>query len=538
MFRLLVVDDEEIITEALYDVFRGLMPEQLDVCKAYSGEEALEKMEETRIDIVLTDISMPGLNGLQLVERILDFWPDCRVVFLTGHSNFEFVYQAIQLDQVRYILKAEGYEKVTETVTEVINEMKQDQLDKRLKEQTEEQRIAYEGVLQSDFLNGLLEKSKEVCHPSTSFKKEFLQLNIPLDPLDSVYLILTRIDRVPSNTYTKKQHLLSSVRAIWNHHLETRIQSLGIIDRYGDIVWFIQPLQDDMFTLDTPLEEVLELIQEECLKSLGLSLQFSISASFIEWENVSEKYEKLRQTQQLKLKNGISIIKREQADTGLKGNAVSNQKMDILMAHLEAGRKENFFAEFHEILQAIDQRNYQQVVDTYYLLALVLHSYLTLNGWHNRMIEQKNLFRIDQHPSTNDGFQYLEKIARDIFQMKSMDNRDRAAKIIDRVSSYIETHLSEDLSLARLAEIHYFNPSYLSHLFKREKGINLSEYIDTCRIRKAKELLQNPELKVREVSLQVGYHTAHSFTRFFKKITAMTPKEYRESLPVRYKRHE
>lgn len=74
----------------------------------------------------------------------------------------------------------------------------------------------------------------------------------------------------------------------------------------------------------------------------------------------------------------------------------------------------------------------------------------------------------------------------------------------------------------RLAELHHFNPSYLSRLFKQEKGTNLSEFIDDCRIRRAKELLQNTDLMIREIAIRVGYEAAHSFTRLFKKLTGMT----------------
>src|SRR5690625_154776 len=102
--------------------------------------------------------------------------------------------------------------------------------------------------------------------------------------------------------------------------------------------------------------------------------------------------------------------------------------------------------------------------------------------------------------------------------------------MIDRISHYIEHHLNEVLSLVRLAEMYYFNPSYLSHLFKQEKGINLSEFIDQARTKRAKKLLLDPDLKIREISEQLNYHSAHSFTRFIKKMTGLTPKEYRDSL--------
>ncbi|UOK60932.1 AraC family transcriptional regulator [Paenibacillus sp. OVF10] len=132
-----------------------------------------------------------------------------------------------------------------------------------------------------------------------------------------------------------------------------------------------------------------------------------------------------------------------------------------------------------------------------------------------------------------DAVQFLYRAADELVRYKRSNEQERANVVIHSLCSYVKENLEKDLSLVRLAELHHFNPSYLSRFFKQEMGINVSEFIDDCRIRKAKELLQNTNLMVREVALQVGYEAAHSFTRLFKKITGMTPQEYRESLLVR-----
>lgn len=94
---------------------------------------------------------------------------------------------------------------------------------------------------------------------------------------------------------------------------------------------------------------------------------------------------------------------------------------------------------------------------------------------------------------------------------------------------YINDHLEEDLSLVRLSKRFHFNPSYLSRLFKQECGVNLSAYIEDARVRRAKELLAKEEFKVLEIGCRVGYESPHSFTRFFKKVTGVSPQEYREA---------
>lgn len=535
MYRLLIVDDEELITDGLYDVFSRLMPDDLDVYKAYSGKEALEWMTRTRIDIILTDISMPGLSGLELIEEVQELWPHCKVVFLTGYDNFDYIYQAIQMNNVKYLLKTEGYDKVIDTVKEIVNELDNAPGESKLFQLSEEEKYAYELMAQSDFMRHVLQKSKTVCSDLEGLTKEFEHLNIPLDSEEDVYLVMGSLDYPKEKTYTERSHILYYIRSKWDRHFSNQIKSISIVDRYGGLVWFVQADQGKQPRPDRLadfFEGALELIQEDCLKTLNLTVQFTISNGLTNWQSLSNKYVYLRQLQQLKLDtNYPSIIKEKNHDKDQSIEGLNpTPKMDILTAHLSANRKDEFFAEFADLTDSLEQASYHQVTETYFSIALVLYVNISQKNLQNRIPNFDKLLKIDRHESFRSSLKYLEQVANQLFELKQTNDQDRASKVIDRVSQYIQHHLHEDLSLVRLAEIHYFNPSYLSHLFKQEKGINLSEYIDRYRIRQAKKYLKDPDLKVRDVSERVGYHSAHSFTRFFKKMTGSTPKEYRESL--------
>jgi two-component system response regulator YesN len=201
-------------------------------------------------------------------------------------------------------------------------------------------------------------------------------------------------------------------------------------------------------------------------------------------------------------------------------------------AHLESGRDADFLRELKQLEDAVlsSSGNVELAAQAYYSVALVLLAGMKRMGPQARVGERERLLRLDAHASIKEAFRFLEQTAEELFRFKRMDDRDKTSHVIDRICQYIEDHLGEDVSLVHLAEVHYFNPSYLSRLFKQERGINLSEYIDKCRIRRSKELLKGADLKIREVALLVGYDAAHSFTRFFKKATGLTPQEYRDSL--------
>ncbi|UUZ80342.1 response regulator [Paenibacillus sp. P26] len=155
MIRLLIVDDEEIITEGLFEVLKQLNL-GLDLYKAYSGEEALDLMNRTRVDIVLSDIRMPGMDGLELMNNIRSRWPHCKIVFLTGYNDFDYVYQAIQTPGVSYLLKSEGYDKIIKTVTGAITELENSLKFHDLVKQSREKLTTLETLAQGNYFRYLL----------------------------------------------------------------------------------------------------------------------------------------------------------------------------------------------------------------------------------------------------------------------------------------------------------------------------------------------------------------------------------------------
>lgn len=543
MYRLLIVDDEEIITDGLYEAFYKWMPDKLDVCRAYSGKEALDWMSRTRIDIVLTDIRMPGMSGLELSEQIRKLWPRCRVVFLTGYSEFDYAYKAIQMPNVRYLLKTEGYDKVMETVMEVIQDLQRDGQMGETLQKLREQSETLVHLEQWEFLRQLAVDSSLIESHAEWVAEDLDKLDIPLNPGQPVLLTLGRISSISGKAYSEIREAFKAVQLIWNSFMGDQIRSAAMLDLYGDMLWLLQSGAHEAAAeknLLLYLEGTLELIQEACLLSLGLSVSFTISGgSACEWKAITPQYDRLRQLQQLKIGDGISMILKDNAEPPEvqrdKADAVPEGKAESMEAHLEAGREAEFLRELQQMEQAVlnGNGNVETAAQAYYSVALVLFSAVKRIGMQAQIGEREKLLRLDGHVSMKAAFLYLRQTAEDFFRFKRMDDRDKTSHVIDRLCRYIEDHLGDDVSLVHLAELHYFNPSYLSRLFKQERGINLSEYIDKCRIRRSKELLKDADLKIREVALLVGYDAAHSFTRFFKKATGLTPQEYRDSL-VKY----
>ncbi|ULL16512.1 response regulator [Paenibacillus sp. H1-7] len=537
MIRMLIVDDEEIITDGLFDVFSQLSL-NLDLYKAYSGEEALDLLNTTRVDIVLSDIRMPGMDGLDLMRNIRSNWLHCKIIFLTGYNDFDYVYQAIQTPGVTYLLKSEEYDKIIKEVTDAIHELENSLKFHNLVQQSREQLTTLETLAQGNYFRYLLQGTRA----PEELKVDFCKLGIMLDPALPILVAVGDLQRSNMHrSFAESQEAALAVKFLAESFLAERTDSLGIIDQFGRLVWLVQPkptcgkeMEEAYARTVKFLEGQFELIQQACHDSIGITFAVTLCTDSCEWKGLSEMYDRIRSQQYRRAGDGaqmVHTINIEAIETAASSRTLKD-KAELLAIHLEGGNREGFFYLFSELTEtAFDERGNVGpfALELYFTIALLLLSYINRWELHDK-IGTTGLMQRDRHASWQDSFAFLNQIAESLFDLRLSVERNRAAAVIGKVRSFIEEHLGEDLTLVRLASVTHFNPSYLSRLFKQESGVNLSEYIDEARIDKAKYLLKKDELKIAEVGAQVGYETPHSFTRFFKKSTGVTPMEYRETV--------
>ena len=413
MFRLLIVDDEQDITDGLYELFRDFDLCELDVCKAYSGREALAWIRRTKFDIVLTDIRMPDFTGLQLMEAIREQWPKCRIIFLTGHHEFEYVYSAIKYDGVRYLLKMESHEvivkEVETAVQHLIKDREIDDLLTRIHQYPEKGLTHIQEQFVLEWLHGNLTPSEDL---DLRFKELGIAMNIGRP-------ILPVVCNIASNeleaAYPEKLRLIHSIQLVFHKYLSEALDTICFEYEPMKLICLAQPAARKEQEWPEPdrlllyINEYLETIQDVCRQSLHVILSFALDAVCANGAAVPEQF-----------------------------------------AHL---------------------------------------------------CRSGNL-------NANDG---------------------KAAPAIMTVQDYIDEHISEDLSLVKLAEMVHMNPSYLSRLFKKATGKNLLGYINDKRIDQAKTWLEEDQYKIFEIAEKLGFATAPYFTRFFKKKMKVSPQEYRES---------
>jgi two-component system response regulator YesN len=553
MYRILIIDDEPIIVNGIFEMLNELTELKLDVCRAYSAIEGLEWLNRTKIDIVLTDISMPGMSGLELQARIVRQWPRCRVIFLTGFTQFNYIQSAMRGGGVDYILKTEGDEKIIEVIKHAIADMKNEFYNTEFIIQAKEQMKMAIPAIQKDFLLSLL--SGEI--PAARINSQrFKEMQLTLSHNEPTAMVVGRVDHWPESiSFSDKALLLYSIQNIASEYL-TQTNMIQISVEHSRFVWFYQPLPNELTALKeqaSPREQnirfvqgTLETIQQTCKGLLKLPVSFSSSSTAVHWDQVAGLYHKLLglMNRGLGLGQEMLLMTQKELSEGASKSDKQHSKSrvpskfkqnSILESLLESGQKAEFLELFRVMIQEIHAANlsHSLFLEWYYSIASIYLSYI--NRWDllDSSVHQVDidvLMNFHAHVSYPDAVLFLEQTACLLIDQRLVDQRERTTSVVDQINDFIRIHLDQDLSLTVLGELVYLNPSYLSRVYKQTTGISLSDYIFDSRLLKAKELLQHSHIKVNEIGRQIGFESAGYFSRFFKKFTNLSPQEYRESV--------
>lgn len=558
MYNLLVVDDEPLITDSLFDLFAVHNGIDFNVMKAYSGREALGWMEKARVDILLTDISMPDINGLDVHRHVSVLWPDSIVIYLTSFNDFEYVQQAIRNDGEDYILKTEGDGAVLCAVEKAVARLEGRRRDRLLVEQARNSLSLAMPLLQSKFISSLAEEAVETG--PEELDAQLIGLQIPLRGRNPVLMTLGQADDWPVGyTTMEKMKRLQQARSIMETFFTEAVSVCAVHER-NRLILLMQPctqsnenMEPEDFmqrsrSLALQVNGSLDTLQALCRDSCGVSLSFAASASLVCWDNISGMYDTLR----LKLHEGASpgyarLLYFDQCNgESPAGKSMNAQayleiksriiKLGTLRNLLESGDRDGFMELYDTVMGSFGSQNdasHTIRVEAYYRMATILMEYL--NKWNvdnteGYKLDTGKLIDMEGHASWEDAVEYFRLLAMSLFDKRHSESSKNVNRIFSFIREYTQKNIGEDLSLTKFASLLNFHPFYLSKLFKQITGKTLSEYVSEVKNTKAKELLGGTHNKVSDISAALGFMTSSYFTSFFRKHTGLSPVEYRNSI--------
>ncbi|QHT59110.1 response regulator [Paenibacillus lycopersici] len=531
MHRLLIVDDERFTVDGLYEMIEEIEDLELDLYRAYSPEEALEWLARTKIDIVLSDVRMPGMTGLELQKRIVAQWPRCKIIFLTGIHQLETAQHAMRSGSIDYILKTEGDEAIERSIRKAVAALEAESASESFLLQARMRVSEAMPLLHRDWLQSLLELQSP---PVTDEKLAELQI-----PLRSGAFVIPLIGRIewPETESCGERALMYAVQNIAAEYYA----SLAFFSVSLDMRHFVCLAQPSSEAGGEGWQQALNFVQgtmasvqQTCERLLKLNVSLVCCTQQVDWTALPGVYESMKKQLVIGLgaRNRMLLLWHPGEDGERPAEVPPLPPLRVLNANLERLLEEGTETEFEEAVRQYTSlpARYADFAIVYYGIASLLLSQLT-QGQSEPGDEDIDaidaLMNLTAHQSREAALQHLLRTASGIYIKRKSMQTERTHQLIAKLHQHIRAHLGGDLSLTRLSEIAYLNPAYLSVLYKQQTGVNVSEYIAEARLEKAKELLATTPLKIHEIAEQVGFESAGYFNRFFKKRLHVTPQEFR-----------
>lgn len=537
MYKLMIVDDEPFIADGLAELFEQLSEISFEVFTAYSAPDALARLDQIRMDIVISDIKMPKMSGIEMLEQIKKRWSRCHVIFLTGYSDFSYVQSALSCGADAYLLKGQSDEEIIAAVMQSIRAIEKEYSSDCLQVRIREEYERALPILQKDFISRVLrEPYTESC---ANLQNMLEHLRLPMLAVEPMMLVGARMD-AGTEPSASTAELCIKMDAIFCEYMHSKANTFSYFDEHGHLFWFLQRkanLPDYDFFL-SGIVGTLENVQSACQKT-GLPVSFVWDSALYDWQQLSVAYERLRSAliflldakSELVLCDIHSFSKLSEDANKIPAHLQSKRIQD-LHASLECGQREDYIVGVdHFITQIQDSADPLRQFSAYHGLCTFLLELIEQSGQKNQYLQYFGSFTVFSTPYS----QWTPRIAEEfrkiaIFLFDNCNNKQEqhTHHVIHMLHQYIAEHLSEDLTLSTLAAQVYLNPVYLSRVYRQSTGQKLSEYVLTCRIAEAQKLLRNQNTKINEIALQVGFDSAAHFSRVFKKRTSFTPAEYRE----------
>jgi len=532
VYKLLVVDDEELVRNAIISKLDWSSLGFEPVMQAEDGEQALEMALEFKPEVVLTDVRMPFMDGLELAERLAKELPDTKVIILSGHDEFEYAQEAIKIGVMDYILKPIRSAKLTELMRNVKQLLDKEKGEKEKLLKLKSQLHQSLPLLREKFLNSMLNNS--ASEYDIQKKLDFLDIKLSGH---SYVVCVSEIDNLTVHAETKSAEDIELLNFSVLNIISELTESKGIVfnDFYNRQVIIFNKIDFDTLSGKNNLYNLLECIRENIEKHLEVSVTIGIGSVVSRLKDLHISYNDALYAIDYKIvlgKNKIYNIK----DLGYRQSEVYYpiEKINSLLSTVKLEGMEKVKKCTDDFFDDLISKKSLSPDNIKIILSELI------NGAQKVLMEVKRedgdsccmdfgiYEEIAKYETLQDLKVIISKFLSGICKYIRTNRNSRNLQIIDRARQCIdENYRLEELSLNFVAGIVAVSPGYLSILFRKETNETFVEYLTRVRMEKAKELLKTSSLKAYEVAYKVGYTDPHYFSICFKKYTGIPPSEYK-----------
>jgi two-component system response regulator YesN len=536
MLKLVIADDEVKTLEGIEECldWSGFGIEIAG--RARNGLSALELVRKLEPDILLTDIKMPKLDGIELSMILREEFPKLKIIFITGYADLGYIKSAFKYDVIDYILKPVDPDELEAVVAKTADKCR---LEKRMDDKREELEAKIRQslpLLREKFFQFLI--SGEIRDRNEILERmAFLEANLPES--GHYMSIIVNIDDF---------YLLSGARSV--HEMQLLSYSVvhvaaeavnhsacGIVFESGEnefsgILCFSGDADESV------IEEKIETVANEIRSGLNNYLHLSVTIGVGEWvdqiERIASSYQSAKYAINQKLlvgKNKIIYNSGIKLENEMENPLNAKDAEDLLIA-LRLGsyeRAEIAVSGIFNRLERVKSADRQYIHGGCLQVVSLINRVVNESGGNiadehiNIYAMVSFLFKLE---TIEDLKHYILSVCRTVCGNAASRQSSSSRKVIEDIKAIIYEKYGEDITINSIARDVYLTPSYICLLFKQETGETINGFLTRYRIEKAKEIMGGKTAKLYEICRQVGYSDPKYFSKIFKKYTGMNPSEY------------
>jgi two-component system response regulator YesN len=520
--RVLIVDDEVVIRDGLRTLIDWSEAGFNEVLDARNASDAIKIIEYKKPEVVLTDIFMPGMSGLDFAKTIRDQYPDIRFVILSGYEKFEYAKRAVEIGVAKYLVKPIFPEELKETIEELRDEILLEHQAKNWNEMAQIRLEEYKPIIAekfwSDLLSGTLSSTGMI-----EGRAETADISLAYSSYTCLAIEICNVESLMEN---------EGERELWLNRFSIRkvIEELNT-----DSVVYIYDHSEAVLLCvmaGAASTEVWKKTADMIKRTLKIDINIGVGSCCQDISEVwSSSLEALDSVKYLAVLEQTGFIRFEDIPAWKKD-------------HVEYPYDEE--KQLLEILRYRDQIN-EQAMDNFIDMVMQQNpspqmlrlTCVQLLGAVYRLVDE---YGIDSVPTFNQSVSRLNALSSytriqkefialftEIIAWRSTHHASFVSQLVDgAVQIIMNRYHDANLSVASIAQTVCISPNYLSRIFHQQMGKTCVEFMTECRLEEAKKLLQLTSHKNYEIAEKVGYANAHYFSSMFKKNVGMSPSGYRE----------
>lgn len=515
MMKALIVDDEKIIREGIWAVVPWETIGIHEVFQAVSGKEALPIIKQQQPDVIITDIQMAEMTGLELIAEIRNIQSDARIIVLTGYDEFDYARECLRMQVQDFLLKPVDEEVLIDTIKKQIQNIN----DTREKEEQLKHMRRISGTSEQLELERQLRKlvKREAVEQTTA--DICSKYSYRADSKMRVAILLPSVYSYGIRAGERESLSILTIKNLLIGYLDAERRGITFEDAGRILLVLFEGEKSD--ELENCVDTLTKLIQDEC----SVRLRIVMGSSVAGFAKVHTSYnDAMFLLEKEKDEYKTFIVNKENKGQLDMFREVYAEFLSTLNANI--GNTEVVLRIFDAFCTATNSYN---ITDQYVrrccfeIASTVYFSYVVESG-DNADSKLNVLLAALLGAGRKENYEITKAFLENLLRVED----DEANELIAQVKRYINEHLTEEISVAGIAAHFYLSPNYFSRLFKRIINEGCNEYIVRKRIEKAEYLLDTTNMKIGRIAQEVGYRDTNYFSLAFKRHMGMSPGQYRD----------